>query len=108
MVYSFRAITHGFGIQSAHQLGYNYMRAREFKLPEYVVFFNRQFKHRSSHAFGNEIEVYLTHLGNGFWILSHGFGMLNALLLLNDYMRASAHKLSMFLKCRTIIYIPFA
>ncbi len=53
------------------------MRAREFKLPEYVVFFNRQFKHRSSHAFGNEIKVYLTDLGNAFWVLSHEFGIPN-------------------------------
>ena len=56
---------------------YNYMRAREFKLPEYVVFFNRQFKHRSPLAFGNEIEVYLTHLRNEFDVLSHGFGIPN-------------------------------
>ena len=33
--------------------------------------------YRSSHAFGNEIEVYLTDLGNGFWTLSHGFGIPN-------------------------------
>jgi hypothetical protein len=31
--------------------------------------------YRSSQAFGNEIEVYLTDLGNEFWILSHGFGI---------------------------------
>ncbi len=33
--------------------------------------------YRSSHAFGNEMKVYLTDLGNGFWILSHGFGISN-------------------------------
>jgi hypothetical protein len=54
------------------------MCAREFKLPEYVVFLNRQFKHRSSHAFGNEMEVYLTDLvynlremeNMGYWWVS--------------------------------------
>ncbi|UCE38980.1 MAG: hypothetical protein JSW00_07090 [Thermoplasmata archaeon] len=33
--------------------------------------------YRSSHAFGNEIKVYLTDLGNGFRVLSHGFGIPN-------------------------------
>jgi hypothetical protein len=33
--------------------------------------------YRSSHAFGNEMKVYLTDLGNGICALSHEFGIPN-------------------------------
>ena len=61
-----------------------------------------------SHAFGYGFEVYLTNMAIGFGVLYPGFGMHRALWLYYYWRLCTAHKLSIFFNCRTIIYMPSA